>query len=86
MLYFLKQNRIFRSLLKKDWITLQRIPVKGKHLDSLGFRDKLFIAFSIANTAPFTYFYVRLALHQQNILWELNEMTIYLSLSAFVCF
>jgi sterol desaturase/sphingolipid hydroxylase (fatty acid hydroxylase superfamily) len=29
------------------------------------------------NTVPFTYFYVRFNLHQHNILWEWNEITIW---------
>jgi sterol desaturase/sphingolipid hydroxylase (fatty acid hydroxylase superfamily) len=62
---------------EKDWIDLRPIPIKGKHLDQLGIRDKIYITFSLANTVPFTYFYARFTLQQPNIVWEFHEATIW---------
>jgi sterol desaturase/sphingolipid hydroxylase (fatty acid hydroxylase superfamily) len=57
-------------LLKKECLATQQIPVRGKHLDTLRTIDKYCIAFSKANTAPFTYFYLRFCYYHDTILWD----------------
>lgn len=60
---------------------MNSIPVRGKHLDELRRIDYYCIAFSKANTAPFTYFYLRYCYEMDpNIVqWSVNasSLTIY---------
>ena len=59
------------------WMDSKRIPVRGKHLDELSQRDRLFIAISKAQTGPFVYFFLRYCFSGPNILWSLQDMTIW---------
>jgi len=55
------------------WLGSERIPVRGKHLDVLSSKDLLFIGFSKANTAPFTYFYFRYVCSSK-MPWSLRQI------------
>jgi sterol desaturase/sphingolipid hydroxylase (fatty acid hydroxylase superfamily) len=57
-------------LVQKECLATQQIPVRGKHLDTLRTIDVYCIAFSKANTAPFTYFYLRYCYYHDTILWD----------------
>jgi sterol desaturase/sphingolipid hydroxylase (fatty acid hydroxylase superfamily) len=57
------------------WFHSKQIPVRGKHLDELSPKDNFFIALSKAQTAPFTYFYLRYCIHEKNIVWGLDAMS-----------
>lgn len=67
-----------------EWLHSKEIPVRGKHLDDLRSMDKLCIGFSKANTAPFTYLYLRYCWTQaaasasagSNMPWDWNEMSV----------
>lgn len=56
-----------------DWINAKRIPVRGKHLDDLSPRDKLFIGISKAQTGPFLYILLRYCFHESNVLWTFGD-------------
>ena len=57
-----------------EWFHSKRIPVRGKHLDILSAKDILFIGFSKANTAPFTYFYFRYAFAAPKVIWSFADL------------
>jgi sterol desaturase/sphingolipid hydroxylase (fatty acid hydroxylase superfamily) len=59
-----------------EWFGARYIPVRGKHLDELSPKHILFIGFSKANTAPFTYFYFRYAFHAPNVIWAFDSLTL----------
>ena len=68
------------DFVAKHWGPLwhaKPIPVRGKHLDVLSAKDLLFIGFSKANTAPFTYFYFRYVFEatDDKIVWKLSDVT-----------
>jgi sterol desaturase/sphingolipid hydroxylase (fatty acid hydroxylase superfamily) len=48
-----------QNAISAEWLRSSEIPVRGKHLDDLRPIDNWFIGFSKANTAPFTYFFLR---------------------------
>jgi sterol desaturase/sphingolipid hydroxylase (fatty acid hydroxylase superfamily) len=50
--------------------------VRGKHLDELRWIDLVCIGFSKANTAPFTYLYLRYCWQSASIPWRLDEVTL----------
>jgi sterol desaturase/sphingolipid hydroxylase (fatty acid hydroxylase superfamily) len=52
---------------------MKQIPVRGKHLDTLRPMDIVCIAFSKANTAPFTYLYLRYCYFSKYVLWDINR-------------
>jgi len=56
-----------------DWINADRIPVRGKHLDELRPRDRLFIGISKAQTGPFLYLLLRYCFHESNVLWTFES-------------
>lgn len=57
-------------------LNMKLIPVRGKHLDELRPKDKLFIAINKAQTAPFVYF-LFLYLHKEpNVDWDVGSLTI----------
>jgi sterol desaturase/sphingolipid hydroxylase (fatty acid hydroxylase superfamily) len=59
-----------------EWLHSKEIPVRGKHLDDLRSIDLLCIAFSKANTAPFTYFYFRYCwILSANIPWDWRQIS-----------
>ena len=53
-----------------EWVGSSSIPVRGKHLDNLTFKDLLFIGISKAQTPPFVYLYLRYAYLEPNVLWD----------------
>ena len=62
-----------------EWLGLTPIPVRGKHLDDLRRIDYYCIAFSKANTAPFTYFYLRycyLNNDENGVIWKISSLTL----------
>lgn len=58
------------------WVGSELIPVRGKHLDVLSVKDRIFIGISKAQTVPFVYFYLRYAYFEPNILWRLSDATL----------
>jgi sterol desaturase/sphingolipid hydroxylase (fatty acid hydroxylase superfamily) len=56
-----------------EWCSMDQIPVRGKHLDVLRPMDICCIAFSKANTAPFTYIYLRYCYFSENVLWDIHS-------------
>lgn len=58
------------------WMDSKQIPVRGKHLDDLSQRDKLFISISKAQTGPFVYFFLRYCFSEPNVLWSLKDISL----------
>jgi len=56
-----------------DWVNAKHIPVRGKHLDELSPRDRLFIGISKAQTGPFLYILLRYCFHESNVLWTFED-------------
>lgn len=50
------------------------IPVRGKHLDELSFKDYLFISLNKAATPPFVYFLLKFMYLDENSLWSMESM------------
>lgn len=61
-----------------EWLRMNHIPVRGKHLDELRRIDYYCIAFSKANTAPFTYFYLRYcySMDPNIVIWNVNASSL----------
>jgi len=68
-----------------EWLHSPEIPVRGKHLDDLRPIDTLFIGFSKANTAPFTYFFFRYCWNHPHCDWDLSNITFTNSLLSLPC-
>ena len=58
------------------WTKISLIPVRGKHLDELSGRDKLFIGLNKLATPPFAYLYLRYSLKNNSIPLSTTEMTV----------
>lgn len=58
------------------WTGAKSIPVRGKHLDDLRTVDSLCIAFSKANTAPFTYLFCRYCWFADAVVWHWKEVSV----------
>mmetsp|Transcript_23079 Transcript_23079/g.63986 ORF Transcript_23079/g.63986 Transcript_23079/m.63986 type:complete len:336 (+) Transcript_23079:242-1249(+) len=56
-----------------DWVNAKTIPVRGKHLDDLSPRDRLFIGISKAQTGPFLYLFLRYCFHESNVIWTFED-------------
>jgi len=67
-----------------DWLHAKQIPVRGKHLDHFSTKDLIFIGFSKANTAPFTYFYFNYAWKAHNVPMALGEVGVLNTVFALV--
>jgi sterol desaturase/sphingolipid hydroxylase (fatty acid hydroxylase superfamily) len=59
-----------------DWLHLDRIPVRGKHLDEFSLRDHLFVGFSKISLPPFVYFYLRYSFYCESVPWNPSELTV----------
>jgi sterol desaturase/sphingolipid hydroxylase (fatty acid hydroxylase superfamily) len=60
-----------------DWMHVERIPVRGKHLDDLSSTDRLFIGLSKAQTGPFLYLLLRYCYQSEpNVLWTFHDATV----------
>lgn len=73
---------IIKCVIITVWWKSEQIPVRGKHLDYFSPRDVIYIGFSKANTAPFTYFYLSFA--AARCPWKLTEVSLTNSLAALV--
>lgn len=58
------------------WAGAKSIPVRGKHLDDLRTVDSMCIAFSKANTAPFTYLFLRYCWFSESVVWDWREISL----------
>lgn len=56
-----------------DWVNAKNIPVRGKHLDDLSPRDRLFIGISKAQTGPFLYILLRYCFYESNVSWTFED-------------
>ena len=74
----------FRLAVFSVWLGSDQIPVRGKHLDVLTSKDLLFIGFSKANTAPFTYFYFSYVCSTPYVQWQWQELSLVNTLVALV--
>jgi len=54
----------------------QYVPVRGKHLDVLSMKDKLFIGLSKFQTPPFTYFLFKYMWNEPNAVWQMNQVNL----------
>jgi sterol desaturase/sphingolipid hydroxylase (fatty acid hydroxylase superfamily) len=58
------------------WLGCKEIPVRGRHLDEFRPIDQIFVAFSKANTGPFTYLFFRYLWLSDSVLWDWRKMTV----------
>ncbi|CAB9504525.1 Methylsterol monooxygenase 1 [Seminavis robusta] len=70
LLQFLVQN-------SGDWLGAKKIPVRGQHLDDFRTLDHTFISFNKLATVPFVYFFFRYAYFEPNVIWDLDNITLY---------
>ena len=56
-----------------DWMNVEHIPVRGKHLDEFTPKDHLFIGISKAQTGPFLYFFLRYCFYEPNVIWTFED-------------
>jgi sterol desaturase/sphingolipid hydroxylase (fatty acid hydroxylase superfamily) len=63
-------------LSSTGWIDANIVPVRGKHLDNFAFTDLVFISFSKASIAPFTFCYLKFAYEQSNIVWDIQQASL----------
>lgn len=78
VLHFLLCERFLYTLSlwkHTEWINAKQIPVRGKHLDTFGATDKIFVGLSKAATAPFIYFYLRFAYFEPGVNWNVQQLS-----------
>jgi sterol desaturase/sphingolipid hydroxylase (fatty acid hydroxylase superfamily) len=66
--------------------TKKLIPVRGKHLDSLDFKDNAFIWINKFLTLVFVYHVIVVVYHCPTVKWSLEEATVFNTLGSLVAF
>lgn len=64
------------ALLSVGVFNLNKIPVRGKHLDDLEPIDTLYVIMNKLATIPFTYYVVKYMYNEPNAMWALSSISL----------